>query len=88
MCEEGRVECGSDVGAPEKVSLGEAELLCFSTAPLYTTSRNIWLPPATLTPEFSLMLVSLLFPNSRKAGGGGGKKHPGAVKAETAAELH
>lgn len=32
------------------------------------------LPSATLTSEFSLMLVSLLFPNSREAGGGAGKK--------------
>lgn len=72
------------MGAQGKESLRGSELLRFSTALLYTTSRNIQFPLATLAPEFSLMLVFLLCPIP-------GKqeqlkiKHPGAVKAETTA---
>lgn len=85
--EEGRVECGGDEGVQRKVSLGESEIVCFSTAPLYTTSRNIQLPPAILTPEFSLTLVSP-FSQFKEIRRRSWEKQPGAVKAETAAELH
>lgn len=57
------------------VNLYESELVCFLTALVYISSRNIQAPPDTLTPESLLMpesnqnrMASLLFLNCRKTG--------------------